>query len=395
MEGKRLLRRIQLENLLSYKGVEFELEPLNVLIGPNASGKSNLIEAISLLAAAPRNLLAPFREGGSAEDWLWKGDVEPLVARLTVHLDYPREGGKDLSLLYKLAFRAMDIRFRVVEEGLESPEGPLLYRDPERVSVFRSAEGYPSLFEEPDPRIDSKKIDLSQSILSQIRDPADYPQLTFLGDQLGQVRFYRGWPFGRNNILRKAQDVHLPSDFLLEDGSNLGLVLNDLQNRRDTKNIIVESLRPLYEGIEDVTTKVQGGAIQTFFHEEGLVSPIPASRLSDGTLHYLCLLTILLHPEPPPLICIEEPELGLHPDILRTLAKLLIEASQRTQLIVTTHSETLVSALSEVPESVVVCERGLDGTKLNRLEPDKLQGWLDSHLLGELWAMGEIGGNRW
>ncbi|HEX6902796.1 MAG TPA: AAA family ATPase [Thermoanaerobaculia bacterium] len=394
MEGKKLLRRIQLENLLSYKGVEFELEPLNVLIGPNASGKSNLIEAIGLLAAAPRNLLAPFREGGSAEDWLWKGDAEPGAARITTHLDYPREGGQDLPLSYKLAFRAIDIRFRVVEEGLESPEGPLLYRDPETVSVFRSAEGYPSLFEEPDPRIDSKKIDLSQSILSQIRDPADYPQLTFLGDQLGQVRFYRGWPFGRNNILRRAQDVHLPSDFLLEDGSNLGLVLNDLQNRRDTKNLIVENLRPLYEGIEDVTTKVQGGAIQIFFHEEGLGSPMPAFRLSDGTLHYLCLLTILLHPEPPPLICIEEPESGLHPDVILTVARLLVEASRRTQLIITTHSETLISALSETPEAIVVCERDDRGTRLKRLDPAKLRDWLEEYRLGDLWAMGEIGGNR-
>ena len=182
--------------------------------------------------------------------------------------------------------------------------------------------------------------------------------------------------------------------FLLEDGSNLGLILNDLQNRRATKHLILERLHLFYEGIEDVTTKVQGGTIQIFFHEAGLGNLVPASRLSDGTLHYLCLLTILLHPEPPPLICIEEPELGLHPDVIPIIAELLLDATKRTQLIVTTHSEALVSALSEVPEAIVVCERREDGTKLRRLEPERLKEWLERYRLGELWAMGEIGGNR-
>ena len=187
----------------------------------------------------------------------------------------------------------------------------------------------------------------------------------------------------------------MPGDFLLEDGINLALVLNDLQNRRDTKRLLLEKLRLVYEGIEDFTTKVQGGVIQIFFHEEGLDIPIPAACLSDGTLHYLCLLTILLHPDPPPLICIEEPELGLHPDIIPKVAELLLDASKRTQLIVTTHSETLVSGLSEVPEAIVVCERDDRGTNLRRLEPDKLKDWLERYSLGDLWAMGEIGGNRW
>jgi predicted ATPase len=106
-------------------------------------------------------------------------------------------------------------------------------------------------------------------------------------------------------------------------------------------------------------------------------------------------MALLLHPTPPPLICIEEPELGLHPDILPTIAEMLIEASQRTQLIVTTHSDALISALSEYPESVVVCERDEKGSHLRRLEPDKLKDWLENYTLGDLRQMGEIGGNRW
>ncbi len=131
-----------------------------------------------------------------------------------------------------------------------------------------------------------------------------------------------------------------------------------------------------------------------YIEEEG-GQLIPATRLSDGTLRYLCLLAILLHPNPPPVIGIEEPELGLHPDILPTIAELLRKASERTQLFVTTHSDTLVSALSDTPECILVCESTPDGTTMKRLEAEPLREWLEKYSLGEIWRMGDIGGNRW
>ena len=160
-------------------------------------------------------------------------------------------------------------------------------------------------------------------------------------------------------------------------------------------HFLLERLRRFYERVVDITIKVQGGTIQVFFHEEGLSAAVPAIRLSDGTLRYLRLLAILCHTEPPPLICIEEPETGLHPDVLPDLAALLVEASGRTQLVVTTHSDVLVSALSETPEAILVCERGEDGTTLRRLDRTQLAEWLERYRLGDLWRMGEIGGNRW
>ena len=120
------------------------------------------------------------------------------------------------------------------------------------------------------------------------------------------------------------------------------------------------------------------------------------TRLSDGTLHFICLLTILCHPNPPSLVCIEEPELGLHPDVIPEVAETLIEASKRTQLIVTTHSDMLVSALTEVPDAVLICEKEFDnGTQIRRLDAKRLKKWLKDYSLGELWTMGELGGNRW
>ena len=138
---------------------------------------------------------------------------------------------------------------------------------------------------------------------------------------------------------------------------------------------------------------VEAGSVQVFL-QEGNVT-IPATRLSDGTLRYLCLLAILCNPNLPPLVCLEEPELGLHPDILPGLAELLREASERCQLIVTTHSDTLVDALTDTPESIVVCEKENGQTQLKRLDEKELSHWLEKYRLGELWTSGELGGNRW
>ena len=128
------------------------------------------------------------------------------------------------------------------------------------------------------------------------------------------------------------------------------------------------------------------------FHEKFLDQTVPAIRQSDGVLRFLCYLVIFMNPKPPPLICLEEPEIGLHPDAIRVLSKLIKEASQRTQLIITTHSDLLVSGLSDVPESIVVCDRDMDGTKMERLSADKYEEWLKKYSLGDLWLRGEFGG---
>ena len=109
----------------------------------------------------------------------------------------------------------------------------------------------------------------------------------------------------------------------------------------------------------------------------------------------MALAAILLDPDPPPLVVIEEPELGLHPDITLEIGRMLVEASQRMQLVVTTHSKDLVDTLSDYPSSVVVCEK-YDGESIfERLEPKHLTKWLEKYSLGKLWSAGDLGGNRW
>ena len=151
--------------------------------------------------------------------------------------------------------------------------------------------------------------------------------------------------------------------------------------------------RVVYEGAQDFDIMIEGGTVQIFV-QEGKFN-VPATRLSDGTLHYLCLLAILYDPAPPPLICIDEPELGLHPDLINHIAEALKFASQNTQLIITTHSVSLVDAFTDDPETILVCEKTNDCTRMQRLDAEKLKPWLENYRLGALWTSGEIGGNRW
>jgi predicted ATPase len=230
-------------------------------------------------------------------------------------------------------------------------------------------------------------------MLEDFRDPENYPELTFLTTFYKQIRLYRQWSFGRFTPLRRPQSADARSDFLEEDFSNLGLVLNRLRRSPATKRTIIEHLKDLYEGLTDFDVSVEGGSVLVYLTEGEFT--IPAVRLSDGTLRYLGLLALLCDPNPPPLIGIEEPELGLHPDLIPKIADLLKEASKRCQLIVTTHSDILVSALSDCPENVIVCEKHDGQTTMRHLDPEELKPWLEKYRLGELWTRGQIGGVRW
>ena len=171
------------------------------------------------------------------------------------------------------------------------------------------------------------------------------------------------------------------------------MFLSRLRQDPKTKTRFIEYLSDAYEGLTDFELNFEGGSVQVFFTEGELA--VPASRLSDGSLKYLCLLAILLNPHPPPLVCIEEPEMGMHPDLIPKITDLLVDASERCQLIVTTHSDMLVDSLSERPEAVVVCEKHSGQTTMNRLDPGELAHWLKKYRLGQLWTSGQLGGVRW
>jgi predicted ATPase len=388
---KLLVREITVRNLLSFgpETAPLPLGPLNVLIGPNGSGKSNLIEALALLRATPGDVRAVIRRGGGVREWLWKGSAAKDMAYLDVVLNYPA-GVQPLR--HVLQFYGENQGFRLDDERIENEQPNVGYTSPYVYYVYQH--GRPFL------KVLGKEKELAQetfaadlSVLAQRRDPEAYPEVSYLASVYEQMRIYREWVFGRNTVFREPQKADMRNDRLEEDFSNLGLFLNRLRRHPKAKKAILEALRDLYAGLNDFDVSIEGGTVQVFFTEGDFT--IPATRLSDGTLRYLCLLAILCDPEPPPLVCIEEPELGLHPDILSKVSDLLHVAAGRTQLLVTTHSDILVDALTEQPETIVVCEKHARQTEMRRLDATQLAHWLKDYRLGQLWIQGELGGTRW
>ncbi len=401
MQGKRIIQSLRLNNFLSFGNhtQELELQPLNVLIGANASGKSNVIEAFRLLNSLPEDVGRPIREGGGISEYGWKGALSTPVFEIGVTLCKRTD---DCALTYSIAMTDRNSVMRVVNESIE----PVITKDTFPVtpeffyrllnnglgalylkSVKTHSEGESiSYLPQEVP------VNTSLSILSQRKDPTGLPEITYLQDTLSSINFYTGWDSARYGALRYRQKADLPATTLLEDGSNLGLVLINLPSV--VRQAITERLKAVLPSVEEIFPKLEGGTVPLYIREKGFSQPIPASRLSEGTLRYLCLLTLLLDPTPPPIICLEEPEAGLHPHVVSQIAELLIAAKERTQLIVTTHSDALISGLTDCPEAIIICERDDDGTKLRRLDPEQIKPWLDRYAIGDLWRMGEIGGVR-
>ncbi|MBI2299394.1 MAG: AAA family ATPase, partial [Armatimonadetes bacterium] len=297
-------------------------------------------------------------------------------------------------LRHRIALAEVGQRMAVVDESIENEKA---YEDRDApYFYYKYQRGRPVLNVQGGEERGLRREDLSpdQSVLSQRKDPDSYPVVTYLGRSYEQIRIYQEWNLGRRTAPRRPQDTALDRSFLLPDASNLAPVLNEFEDHPRERREIRDRLQQFLPGVEDFYTRTEGGTIQVYLRERGLESGIAATRLSDGTLRYLLLLSVLCHPDPPPLVCIEEPEIGLHPDVLPTVAELLVSAAERTQLIVTTHSDALLCS-PILPEHVVVCERDAEGSHLRRLEPEALRSWLRDYTLGDVWRMGEIGGNRW
>ena len=387
--------RLRLNGLLSFApdSAPFELKGLNVLIGPNGSGKSNLIEALELLAATPHDLAAALRDGGGPVEWLWKGGDATKLAEIEVDLCEGTPTGR--SLRYRLGFTAVQNRLEIVDEAIEEVDPPLSESDVD--FYYRYQHGRPVLNVKDNAgnyverRLQGKDLRTDQSILAQRRDPEQYPEVTWTGNRLGAIRTFREWTFGRYVTLRQPQPADLPEDQLLTDSRNLALVLNQIEHAGEAR--FEKLLSQFFPPFKRISTRVSSGTVQFYLHESGLREPIPPTRLSDGTLRFIALLATLLSPSPPPLLCIDEPELGLHPDAVTLLSELLVEASARMQIVVATHSDALVSGLTNQPDAVVACERPGTSTVLRRLDPAKLSRWLDDYRLGDLWRMGDLGAN--
>jgi predicted ATPase len=395
----RTIRSLHLDGFLSF-GPESEpvvLSDLNVLIGPNGSGKSNLVDAFDVLRAAPGDLPVPIRHGGGVHDWTWKGPEGSEADRCTLEVTFgpgvivPSRPSAP-AVRYRLVFGAEGDRFTVLDERIENerPEGDA----PKPYFYFGYENGVPMLNQAAGRRrLRREDIDPTQSILSQRKDPDTYPELTRVADTLRSISMYRSWSFGPHAPIRRASIPGERADRLNESLDNLPVRIGALKAKPQNKRRLLELMAAVSDGFCDVEVVPEGGLLQLYLTEGE--RNFPARRLSDGTLRILCLGAILLDPPQDSIIVIEEPELGLHPDLMPVVRDLLLEAARKAQIVVTTHSTVLADAFTDHAECVLICEKHDGQTHIRRLSQPDIDRWKADDGLGSLWMSGRLGGTRW
>jgi predicted ATPase len=408
-----MLKSIHPVNLLSFgpQTEPIELRRLNILIGPNGSGKSNFLEVIRLLHFLPdKDPWSVALATGGVDEWIWKGTKHrkpqcSLRANFFLDaIDHEYVGSEpryfDLSIdleKYESSFRVSGETIGTCKEygardtlfGWFERSGSQGMIHPRRMT----SNADPVLFD----------LNLDRSVLAQLASRSFQassasqllPELFEMAEFFEGFDFHQDWEFGVDCPPREPQPVGQPVARLEEDGYNLAQMLAHYRdNYKSVFERLTDFVQRFYEPVKNVEVRLVSTHLQIAIEEKGGFS-VPATRLSDGMLRWLAMLSILLNPTPSPVTCIDEPELGLHPDIIPTLADLLREASTRTQLIITTHSPGLVDAFSDEPESVCVSEKIEGSTVIRRLSRQDLAVWLKDYSLGNLWTSGQIGGNRW
>lgn len=392
---------VKIEGFKSIRNLsDFRLRNLNVLIGPNRSGKSNFLDFWDLISSAGKEQLpqAINRRGGIVDVLSWEQNL-PLNFELNFDAvdDFEEYGG----ISYSAEIVSRRLSYVILKE--------LFIKTPARGQPLSGTSfdgdrslppGYNWLYDELIKQ--GHQIDTNNLAIAQIRDTVDYPVHDKLRRYLSNILVHRPFNTEENAPIRNpqplgAREADAPPTRLNRGGDNLSNVLYHLQNEpkyQDYYNEFLLTLQRAFPSLERLVFRAEGGQGKTILSWQDRhfnKYPITANLLSDGTLRFMCLLAALYDPEPPSLLCIDEPEVGLHPQQLRLLASVIQEASERVQILVTTHSSDLISFLQNV-EDVVVVEAEDGWSKLRRLDPKELQHWLGEYSLGELWRSGEIGG---
>ncbi len=384
------IRNLKLDDILSFRtSTAIELDELNILIGPNGSGKSNLIECIALLKALPGNINSFLMQSGGADSWIHqKGKSTPDKAAISCTLQVAGS-----TLLYKISFSSLKNSLLIRSEslnplGTKKTTSHYFLRAGDQLSI------HPRFPQTSGGKSESEMlatIGNSESTFATYRNPFDITPTIQTAQALESIRIYRRFRTSFSDGARYGISSAAPKYPLDDGGANLALTLQEMDFHGSLRKV-VEYLRRLSNRFEDIKIRLESGLAQVYVTERN-VGRISATRLSDGTLKFLCLMAVLCDHDPPPLVCIEEPEIGLHPDALRLVAEALKEASSRMQIVVTTHSDALVDYFSDEPEAILVCERDTDeSTCFKRLSTDELREWLHDYTLGDLWRRGHIGG---
>ncbi|WP_433898871.1 AAA family ATPase [Pseudomonas sp. PSE1(2024)] len=386
-----MLKTLAVANYRSINKLVIPLGRLNLITGPNGSGKSNLYRALRLLAETAQggvvNALA--REGG-LDSTFWAGPE--TISRRMRNGEVPiqstvRQGVKRL----RLGFAGEDFSYSIAL-GLPEPSLSFFSLDPEIKKeciwagpLYRPA----SLLVDRDGPMIRAREGRGWDVLAQYT-----PNFDSLFDQVGSLRtspevfqmreFIRRWRFYDHFRSDADAPVRQPqlgtrTSVLHHDGRDLAAALQTIREIGDPE-ALQAAISDAFPGARLNIAPLAGGRFAIEFFQEGLLRPLSAAELSDGTLRYLLLVAALLTPRPPSLMVLNEPETSLHPDLLPALARLIIRVSEQCQVWVVSHARRLISALQEDPEcNCIVLEKNLGQTGIvgQRILDEPAWNWPD------------------
>lgn len=359
-----MIREIAIHNFKSIKELNLELKPINVLIGPNGAGKSNFVSFFSFVYAIYNKRLATYTsDKGGADRILHLGSRQS-----------PRLGGMiNFSDTNKYVFWLASNEQKSFYFLKESDEFNML-----KGSVY----SYPGW---------SERVYGSGHTESNLR--ADMStRADYVKKYLNSFRVYHFHDTSKNAPLKQTARVD-DNRFLRPDGSNLPAFLYKLQQQDvlayNRIEAVVKLIAPYFERFD---LAPNGDFIRLNWRQKNTDIYLDASDLSDGTIRFIALCTLLLQPQLPETILIDEPELGLHPYAITILAELTQSvAQQKKQIIMSTQSVNLIDKFS--PDDIVVVDNTDNESRFRRLDEKSLEAWLEDYSIGELWNKNVLGGN--
>lgn len=409
-----MIKQVSITNFFSfgYKTQEVFLNSdTNILIGINGSGKSNFIKAIRLLY-----------EGVVGKDGLekllmndWGGftSVSNFSKEKTEMIDVAYKFDKN-SINKAAGFRGYEFKndayyqiiikkaannsFHVAEEIFELEENG------ER-RIFLSMElGHGRIISNNNKKTELKRFNPNEGqipfkneelILRQLSDPISYSLLVTLKKAIEKIVIYDYFDTTANSLIRRPSAYNVEKK-LLTNGENLVQILQRMKNHHSLEYEKIEKeltrINPMFK---DISFDIVGSKSLLVLREKNLARSVSVDHISDGTLRFLLLLAILYNPERGSLICLDEPEIGLHPDMIHTIAKAIKHATRTgTQVIVATHSPLLLNDF-ELDDIWIFEKNGDNQTIISSKSEEDFKDWNDQFLAGQMWLSGKIGGTRW
>lgn len=358
------IHSIKIQNFKSIRETEdILLQPLNVLIGPNGAGKSNFISFFKFLNRLfEQQLQLYISRHGRAENFLYFGrkGSDFLGGKIVFDNEYKNE-----------------YEFKMVPDQ----KGNLIFA--EELSNFTN----PS-----NNYYDTKGINSSGTLESVLKNDDGYRN-KYLKDQFSSLKIFH---FHDTSFNAKVKQPATTTDYayLYEDAGNLAAFLYRLQEKSPTNfkmiERVIQSIAPFFDRFYLQPDEINPQQIYLRWLEKGSDQLFNAHNFSDGTLRMISLTTLLLQPDLPSTIIIDEPELGLHPFAISKLAALIQSAATRTQVIISTQSINLLDQFDA--DDVIVVEREDNQTVFKRQNKDSLSDWLQDYSLGELWDKNVLGG---